>query len=571
MADNKTPTGAAFKVGTREVSYSGETADIQAIAVTTVAGADDAKTATDVSATNPFPVAVKKTGTVVDANNSSTTPLAAAATFTGTGTDCLGYSSVSVMMVTDKLHDLYFDWSTDNTNWDYEDLAASPDDFTPVLLSTPVRARYFRVRAVRGGAGSATVMRLQTLLHTHPHAVDVLGQSNVYSGNDTTRVRVPVTVPTGITVQGLTAAGAGDSFNPVVVAGADGSTVVRRLKTDADGELQVDLQKGSTVVDANNSTTTPLGAGATYTGTATDCLGYAMVSTLVYCADPEGHGIYFEFSSNGTNWDWSKRVGYVGYVAGNNFAFLHSPVRARYFRLRVVNEVGAAESAMRVQTLLHTQAGAMLVSGNGPITGTNPEGLAPIALAAYDIGTTGYRIVKCNDEGALLASGNVAHDAADAGYPVKVGARAIPYSTQTPVAANDRTDLMTDRHGSLFVIGGHPDIITLEAAYTALQTDVAIVSVAGGNKIAVSQIQVLADSANTVFPQVRIGFGATTTPTTTGVVLTHPGLPAGGGVSRGDGSGVLGVGADGEDLRITLAVPTGGSVRVLVTYYVVPS
>jgi hypothetical protein len=31
----------------------------------------------------------------------------------------------------------------------------------------------------------------------------------------------------------------------------------------------------------------------------------------------------------------------------------------------------------------------------------------------------------------------------------------------------------------------------------------------------------------------------------------------------------LGIGADGEDLRITCAAPTGGSIRVLVSYYTV--
>lgn len=48
-------------------------------------------------------------------------------------------------------------------------------------------------------------------------------------------------------------------------------------------------------------------------------------------------------------------------------------------------------------------------------------------------------------------SGDVAHDAADAGEPVKVGARAIN-AVQTPVSAtNDRTDLLADLMGRLLV------------------------------------------------------------------------------------------------------------------------
>jgi hypothetical protein len=45
----------------------------------------------------------------------------------------------------------------------------------------------------------------------------------------------------------------------------------------------------------------------------------------------------------------------------------------------------------------------------------------------------------------------------------------------------------------------------------------------------------------------------------------------GSGLSRGDGSGILGVGADGEDLRITAEAPTSGSASLVVSYYTVES
>lgn len=113
----------------------------------------------------------------------------------------------------------------------------------------------------------------------------------------------------------------------------------------------------------------------------------------------------------------------------------------------------------------------------------------------------------------------------------------------------------------------HPTVVTLEAAYTTAQTDTAIVTVGAGVTIVVTQIQFVADNANTVDVGFRVGFGTANTPTTTGVVLTHPGVAPGSGVSRGAGAGMIGVGADNEDLRITCEVPTGGSVRVLVSYY----
>jgi hypothetical protein len=58
MADNVGYTpGSGAKVASREVSYSGETVQAQAVGLVTFAGSDDAKTVADVSALNPLPIA----------------------------------------------------------------------------------------------------------------------------------------------------------------------------------------------------------------------------------------------------------------------------------------------------------------------------------------------------------------------------------------------------------------------------------------------------------------------------------------------------------------------------------
>lgn len=57
MADNVAITpGSGAKAASREVSYSGETAQAQVVGLVTFAGADDAKTVADVGADNPLPV-----------------------------------------------------------------------------------------------------------------------------------------------------------------------------------------------------------------------------------------------------------------------------------------------------------------------------------------------------------------------------------------------------------------------------------------------------------------------------------------------------------------------------------
>lgn len=106
------------------------------------------------------------------------------------------------------------------------------------------------------------------------------------------------------------------------------------------------------------------------------------------------------------------------------------------------------------------------------------------------------------------------------------------------------------------------NLITRRDNYTGAQTDTAIVSVSTGTKIVCYSCTVAADAANTAKPAVRVGFGATNTPTAAGTYLSHPGVPAGGGIRQ---AGAV-EGGDGEDLRITCAAPTGGSIDVVTVY-----
>lgn len=58
MPDNVGYTaGSGVNIASREVSYSGQTAQAQVVGLATFAGADDAKTIADVSELNPLPIA----------------------------------------------------------------------------------------------------------------------------------------------------------------------------------------------------------------------------------------------------------------------------------------------------------------------------------------------------------------------------------------------------------------------------------------------------------------------------------------------------------------------------------
>ena len=187
--------------------------------------------------------------------------------------------------------------------------------------------------------------------------------------------------------------------------------------------------------------------------------------------------------------------------------------------------------------------------------------------AGGSIGNTGFTAV-----------GTVAHGTANSGAPITEGRVAIAHGTNpTAVAAAARTDMYANRAGVPFFIGGHPNVVTVTANLTAAQTDLALATVAGGLKIVVTSLLVTASFANTVNVSVTVGFGTTNTPTLTantpvaGVVGAHPNVAPGSGFGRGSGTGILGVGADGEDLRVTNSVPTGGSIDVMFSYYTIES
>jgi hypothetical protein len=164
------------------------------------------------------------------------------------------------------------------------------------------------------------------------------------------------------------------------------------------------------------------------------------------------------------------------------------------------------------------------------------------------------------------------------------GGVAVAHGSNPDAAdAADAVASLFNRHRVQFVIGGHPNSVcftTRIPAASGAQTDLAIGpgTVAGGLKVALTRLTITCSNANTVNVAVKVGFGATNLPADTatatgssGIVADHEGVPPGGGFTIGDGSGILGVGADGEELRFTCDSPTSGHVIVSGTYYTIES
>lgn len=199
--------------------------------------------------------------------------------------------------------------------------------------------------------------------------------------------------------------------------------------------------------------------------------------------------------------------------------------------------------------------------------------LAGVVQQAADtaLSNDGDRSLMQVDAAGRLKSntvGSVAHDGVDAGAPVKIGGKAIAHGTNpTAVAAADRTDAYFNRHGIQFVIGGHPNPLRFCVNYTSAQTDTVLKAVGAGEKFVLTSYMITADNANSVDVAALLEFDAGTDTR----IAEHPGIAKGSGFGEGNGGAILAVGGDAEDLLFTCEAPTGGSVSVNVTGYIIES
>jgi hypothetical protein len=133
-------------------------------------------------------------------------------------------------------------------------------------------------------------------------------------------------------------------------------------------------------------------------------------------------------------------------------------------------------------------------------------GQAGVAGGSGALGATTQRVVLATDQPAIptvttvttvstvtaLTGGGVAHDAADSGNPVKLGAKAYSPDGTTPgtaVAEGDRSDAKCDLDGRLFVNGYHPRTLTAHLDGSSAYTDQALISDPGdGFQVVITNI-----------------------------------------------------------------------------------
>lgn len=130
------------------------------------------------------------------------------------------------------------------------------------------------------------------------------------------------------------------------------------------------------VVDTNNSTTTLLSSGATFTGTATNVSLYGSIVINSFSdKNSADNGIIFQFSPNGTNWNIS-----ASYSSKASVSFVQKiNILGEYFRILYTNSTGAAQGVFRLQTILQPYSVSNPINSlENNNSSTNPLGIGGI-------------------------------------------------------------------------------------------------------------------------------------------------------------------------------------------------
>jgi len=106
----------------------------------------------------------------------------------------------------------------------------------------------------------------------------------------------------------------------------------------------------ATTISPGNSTSTPLGAGATFPGSFESVLGASTVTLIVFTdQDSASDGLVMEWSSDGVNIDETDKFSLEA-NKGKQFSF---GVPAQYLRVTYTNNATTAQTVFRMQVIYH--------------------------------------------------------------------------------------------------------------------------------------------------------------------------------------------------------------------------
>jgi hypothetical protein len=271
---------------------------------------------------------------------------------------------------------------------------------------------------------------------------------------------------------------AGTGYVSAVITGQPLDVDVLTIAGGSNTIGKVGVDSSVSVVDANNSTTTPLGIAGVFTGTGTEVLDYSFITVMISAdEDSAADGMQFQFSTDNSNWDDSYDFNIdASESTTRRFQF---PVTGRYFRIVYTNG-GTAQGYFRAQTLLHPHSSITSIHRiSGDVSDDRSCELTKSVLVAKKPNgeyvnieaTAGGNLKVAVEEfdtelpagtqnlGEIDVVGNVAHGSADSGDPLKIGGKA---STSRPTAVSNaqRVNAWFEEYGRLVVADMVPDWAT---------------------------------------------------------------------------------------------------------------
>lgn len=248
-----------------------------------------------------------------------------------------------------------------------------------------------------------------TILYTYPpQSLSIAPSATKYLKNGVlTSVSIDTVTPANSNPLPITA----QSFPlPTGAATSALQTTGNSSLSSIDGKLQ-----DNGVIDVGNSSTTPLGANAVFTGAAFEVTKYVCLNVnLKSDVASATNGVTVQFSPDGTNWDHSHSTTYtaasgVGYIFNCEFkyarvVYTNGAVAQTYFRLQTIFKSSLTPSSL--YTLSQTVNSNMFAALNRSIITGETTG-----------GGGGYVNVKVNPSGALTTESTVTGSVSVTNFP----------------------------------------------------------------------------------------------------------------------------------------------------------
>jgi len=419
----------------------------------------------------------------VDSGNSSTSTLANDAVFTGTGIDVLHYQAVTIQV--DSSHDsatdgFSFESSIDNSNWDDTIKFTYTASEGSRRFQFPTNAQYIRLVYTNGGT-TQTHFRLQTILH---HTTPL---TSIHRVSDTLTTDRSATLVRSV-IAGETTAGGGSMVN--VKVNASGT-----LETNA--EITEALPAGDNNIGNVDIVTVPAPLSTTGGGTEATALRVTLAndSTGLVSVDDGGGSLTVDnggtFAVQATVAAGATTIGKAEDSASAD-ADVGVPAMAR--RTATPADTSGADLDYEMLQMDNGRLWASATIDAALPAGTNAIGKLA-ANSGVDIGDVDVTSITgvTMSNAAIQTTGDEAHDAADAGNPIKIGGRAQePTAQPDEVANDDRVDALFDRAGRLATYQGYPRIYANINDSTSGNNTI-IAAQAAGKKILITSVVVVSD------------------------------------------------------------------------------